>query len=106
MSEDLLGQSSPLCLLERCIETDYSSAALQTVASHFEFVHSMNVLHMHLDTWAIWRLGSPQIQIFMPSSLEIESIVAIVEIGELREEMQLVFGVKLRVWRLLGKREA
>ena len=85
MREDLFCEPSPFRLFKCCIEADNSSAALQTVSSHLEFVHCVDVLHVHFDTGTIRRLGSPHVQIFMSPSFEVQSVIAVVEISELGE---------------------
>ena len=61
MREDLLGQLSPLAFVKCLVETKYTSAPLQTVACHLELVHRMDVLHVHLDTRAVWCLRGPKV---------------------------------------------
>ena len=75
MCEQLFRQSSPLGLLERRIEAQDPTTALETIPSHFELVHRVHVLYVQLDARPIWRLGSPEVKVLMPTSLKVQRIV-------------------------------
>jgi hypothetical protein len=61
----------------------------------------MYVLNMHFNTGAIWCLGGPEVEVFVSSGFKIEGVVAVVEICELGEEMEVVLGIELGVWMTL-----
>lgn len=94
MCEDLLSQSSPFCFIESLVERKQSTTAFQTIASHLQFVHCMNILYMHLDTRTIRCLRCPHVKILMPTCFEIESIIAVVEIGKFGKKAKVIFGVQ------------
>ena len=97
MGKNLLRQLSPLALVKRLVKAEDSPTPLETIASHFKLVHGMNILHMQLDARTVRRLCSPHIQIFMPTRFKIEGVVAIMEVRELGEKPEVVFGVQLRI---------
>ena len=84
MCEHLLRELAPLALVKGLVETQDPSAPLQTVARHFELVHGVDVLHVHFDARSVRRLRRPQIEVFVAACLEVQSVVEIVEVGELR----------------------
>jgi hypothetical protein len=75
MCEQLFRQSSPLGLLKRRIEAQNPTTALETIPSHFELVHRVDVLYVQLDARPIWRLGRPEVQVLMPTRLKVQRIV-------------------------------
>ena len=97
MREDLLRELPPLALVERAVKAEQAAAALEAVARHLQFVHGVNVLDVQLDAGTIWRLCRPHVQIFVPSCLEIQRIVAIVKVCQFGKEMEIIFGIELCV---------
>ena len=59
-------------------------------------------MKMHLDRWAVWGLAHPDVQVFALPSLKEQHIVAIVEIRQLVELVQLGLGVELRIFPAVG----
>ena len=84
MCEHLLRELPPLALVKGFVKAQDPSAPLQTVARHFELVHGVNVLRVHFDARSVRRLRRPQIEVFMSAGLEVQGVVAIVEVGKLR----------------------
>ena len=84
MREQLLCELTPLGIVKGFVEAQNTSTALQAVARHFELVHGMDVLHVHFDARSVRRLRRPQIEVFMSAGLEVQGVVAIVEVGKLR----------------------
>ena len=82
MREHLFRQPSPLALVKCRIETDNSPTALQAVASHLQLVHRMDVLYMHPYAGPVGTLHRPHVQIFVPSCLEEQRVIAIVQVGK------------------------
>lgn len=103
--KDFFGQPPPLALVECFVEAQNTTAPLQTIACHLEFVHGMDVLDMQLDAWAIWGLCGPHVEVFVSTCFEIQCVVAVVEVGKFREEAEVIFGVELRIYehRFEGK---
>lgn len=99
MREDLLGELPPLALIELLREAQHATAALEAVSSHFELVHGVDILHVHLDTWTIRRFGCPHVEILVATCLEVQCIVAVVKVCQLRQEVEVVFGVQFRIWK-------
>lgn len=60
-------------------------------------VVQLTVLEMHLDCWAVGDLAHPYVEIFAFARLEEEDVVAVVQVGELAELVELGFGVELGV---------
>lgn len=87
MRKEFLRQPSPFRLIKRLVEADNAPTAFQAVARHFEFVHRVHILNEHLDRRAVRCFCCPQIEILMSPRLEVECVVAIVEISEFREEV-------------------
>ena len=75
MCEQFFRQSSPLRLLKRRIKTQDPTTALETIPGHFELVHRVHVLYVQLDARSIWRLGRPEVHVFMPTRLKVQRIV-------------------------------
>ena len=98
MREQLFCQPSPLCLIKSLVKRQQPSASLQAVSSHFQLVHRVDILYVHLDTWAIRCLRGPHVEVFMSPCLEIYRVVAVVQVGEFGQEIEMVFRVQLRVW--------
>lgn len=71
MCKQLFRQPSPLRLLKRRIEAQDPTTALETITGHLELVHRMHVLHMQLDARPIRRLGCPEVQVLVPTSLKV-----------------------------------
>ena len=84
MCEHLLRELPPLALVKGFVKAQDPSAPLQTVARHFELVHGVDVLHVHFDAGAVRRLRRPQIEVFVAACLEVQGVVTIVEVCELR----------------------
>ena len=53
MCQELLGQRLPLLALPIPIKCHQSPTSLQTISSHFQLVHRMNVLYMTFNTWTV-----------------------------------------------------
>jgi hypothetical protein len=87
MSENLFRQSTPLCFLETLVKAQDSSAPLETIPRHLQFVHRMHILHMHLYARPIRRLGRPEVQILVPPHLKVQRVITVVQICQLREEV-------------------
>ena len=77
MREDFLGQPAPFGFVKRFVEAQNAPATLETVTRHLEFIHSVDVLYKHFDTWSIRSLYRPHVKVFMASSFKIEGIVAV-----------------------------
>ena len=100
MSKHFLRQPPPFRIVKALVEAQEAAAALQAVARHLQLVHGVNVLHMHLDARPVGCLRGPHVEVLVSPCLEVEGIVAVVEIGEFREELQLLLRVQLRVWQV------
>lgn len=98
MSEHLLHELPMLITVEGAIKGQNSTTAFQAIPCHFEFIHSVHILDMQLDAGAIGSLSRPQIQVLVPPSLEVQGIVAVMQIGEFRKKVQVVFRIKLRIY--------
>ncbi len=98
MCEDLLGELPPLALIELLREVQDTTAALEAVASHFKFVHGVDVLDVHLDARTVRRLRCPYVEILVATCLKVEGVVAVVQVCELGQEIEVVFGVQFRIW--------
>lgn len=84
MREDLLGELPPLALIELLREAQHATAALEAVSRHFEFVHGVDILDVHLDTRTIGRFCCPHVEILMATCLKVQCIVAVVKVCQLR----------------------
>jgi hypothetical protein len=93
MCEQLFRQSTPFCLLERRIETQDPSTALEAVPCHLELVHRMHVLHVQLDARSIRCLGCPEVQVLVSPRLKIECVVTRVQICEFGQQVEVVLRV-------------
>ncbi|KAI3482422.1 hypothetical protein L1887_54980 [Cichorium endivia] len=100
LREHLLDERPVRLLVKLLVETENRARALETVAGHLELVHGVNVLHLELGRRSIGRLGRPHVQILALPRLKVERVVAVVELGELVEHVQLRLGIELAV--LLG----
>jgi hypothetical protein len=98
LCEHLFRQFPPFSIVKVTVEAQNASATLETVASHLEFVHGVHILNMHLDRRPVRSFGRPHIEILMPSGLKVQSVVTIMEVSELRQEMKMRLGVQLCVW--------
>jgi hypothetical protein len=87
MREHFLGKLSPLCLIKATIKAQDAPTAFQAVSGHLELVHGVHVLHMHLDRRSVRSLGCPHVKVLMPSCLEVQCVVAVVEVGEFGEKI-------------------
>lgn len=67
----LFCKSAPFSLIKAFIEAHDASAALKTITCHLKLIHSVDVLNMHLDAWAVWSFGCPEVEIFMAASLKV-----------------------------------
>ena len=63
----------------------------------------LTILQVHLDGRPIRRLAHPNVQVFPLARLEEEHIVAIVELGQLVQLVELGFRVKFGVFAAVGK---
>lgn len=97
MREHLLGQSAPLAVVKRFVKAQDTPASLQAVSRHFQLVHGVNVLYVQLDARSVRRLGRPHIKILVPTSFEVESIIAVIEVRKFRKQVQMTFGVQLGI---------
>lgn len=97
MRNHLLHQPPVLILIPSAIETDNPARTLQAIARHLQLVHRMNVLHMTLDGRAVGCARYPHVEVFVPTCLEEDGIVAAVQVGEFVEQIQrrstIQFGV-------------
>lgn len=94
MRKHLLNQLPPLRLLKASTKAQQPSTPLQTIPSHFQFVHRVHVLDVHLDRGPVGRFGRPEVEVLVPTGFEVERVVAIVEVCEFGEEGKLIFGVE------------
>jgi len=85
--KQLFRQPSPLALIKCRIEADNSTTAPQAVARHLQFVHRMDVLHVHPNAGPVGTLDCPHIQVFVPSRLKEQGVVAIMQVGKFTEHM-------------------
>ena len=97
MRKHLFDQLPILTTVEPLIEAHQTSAPLQAVSRQLELVHRVHVLHMHLDARPVRSLSSPEIQVLMSPRLEVERVVAVVQVGELGEQMDINAIVPLAV---------
>jgi len=58
---------------------------------------------VHLERGAIGRLGEPDVEVFAFARLEVHDVVAVVEVGELVELLELGFGVEFGVFAGVGE---
>ena len=93
MREHLLREPPPLALIKRLIKAHDPAAALQAVPRHLELVHRVHVLDVQLEARPVRRLRRPEVQILVPPRLEVERVVAVVQIRELGEEVEVIFRV-------------
>lgn len=93
----LFRQPSPRGLIKCRIEANNPATALQAVARHLQLVHRMDVLCVHPYAGPVGTLDCPHIQIFVPSRLQKQGVVAIVQVGEFTEHMEFAFGIKFRL---------
>ena len=91
MSEHLLRQLSPLCIIESFVKAQQPPASLQTIPCQLQFVHRVDVLDMQLDARSVGRLRSPHVQVFVTPGLEVECVVAVVQVRKFWEQIQLRF---------------
>ena len=63
----------------------------------------MNVLAVHLERGPVGRFGEPDVEVFALARLEVHDVVAVVEVGELVELLQLGFGVEFGVFAGVGE---
>lgn len=61
------------------------------------------VLEVHLHGRAIGRFADPYVEIFALSRFKEEDVVAVVELGEFVELVELGFGVELRIFAAMGE---
>ena len=85
--KQLLCQPSPLALIKCRIEADNPATAPQAVARHLQFVHRMDVLYVHPNAGPVGTLDCPHIQVFVPSRLKEQGVVAIMQVGKFTEHM-------------------
>ena len=97
MRENLFCQTTPLRFIKTGIKAQETSASFEAIASHLELVHGMDILYVHFDRGAVGSLGSPHVQILVPPSLKIEGVIAVVKVGELRQEVKVIFGIQFRI---------
>ena len=97
MCEDLLREAAPFRLVKRLVKAQEPSAALEAVSSHLQLVHRVHVLHMHLDTRAVRGLRRPEVQVFVSPRLEVERVVAVVEVGQFGKKIEMLLRVQFRV---------
>ena len=63
----------------------------------------MHVLRVHFDRRAVWGFGQPNVEVFAFARLEEEDVVAVVEVGELVELVELGFCVEFGVFFAVGE---
>ena len=61
------------------------------------------VLEMHLHGRAVGRFADPYVEVFALARFEEEDVVAVVELGEFVEPVELGFGVELRIFAAMGE---
>jgi len=61
------------------------------------------VLEMHLQGRAIGRFADPYVEVFALSRFEEEDVVAVVELGQFVELVELGLGVELRIFAAVGE---
>lgn len=71
MSEHLLCQTTPLCVIKAFVKAYDATAAFEAISCHLEFIHGVDVLDVHFDTRTVWRLRRPKIKILMPTSFKV-----------------------------------
>jgi hypothetical protein len=89
MCKDLFSQLAPFSLVETTVKAKDPSTTLETVTSHLQLVHSVYVLHVHLNGRPIRSLGCPHVQVLMPSGFKIQGVVTVVEVCELGQQVQV-----------------
>lgn len=90
MHKEFLRQSTPSSLLECLIKAQQPPASLQTITRHFQFVHRVDVLDVKLDARTVRGFRHPHVQILMSACLEVQSVVAVMEVSEFREKSELI----------------
>lgn len=98
MREHLLQQLPLLLGVPLAIKHTDPSAPLETVSSHLQLVHRVDVLHVALDTRSVWCPRCPHVEVLVSACFKVEGIVAAVQVGELVEEVECGFGVEFGVW--------
>jgi hypothetical protein len=88
---------SPLLLLPLPIKHADPPAPLEAVPRHLELVHRVQVLHVALRRGPVGRAREPEVEVLVSSRLEVERVVARVQVGELVEQVKGGFGVELGV---------
>jgi hypothetical protein len=88
MTQHLLHQPSPLLLLPLPIKHADPPAPLEAVPRHLELVHRVQVLHVALRRGPVGRAREPEVEVLVSSRLEVERVVARVQVGELVEELE------------------
>ena len=86
MSEHLLDKLAPLRLVKRSVKAEDAPRALQAISSHLQLVHGVDILDVELHARAVRRFCCPHIQVFMPSCLEVQSVVTVVKVSKFRQE--------------------
>lgn len=97
MREQLLEQAPMRLAVERAVEGDDRSAALETVADHLELVHRVRVEDVEARRRSVGRPREPHVELAAPPRLEVDGVVAGREVGELIDLPELVLGVELGV---------
>lgn len=98
MRKDLLAHAAPRLVVELLGKAEDGARALEAVAAQLELVHGVRVLDVQLDARPVRRLGGPHVQVRVAPRLEVERVVARVQVRELGQQPQLVLRVQLRVW--------
>lgn len=100
LNEDLLEELPFSGGLELTIERQQWARSQQTVSSHSQLIHSVDVLGVEFDGGSLWGLGKPDIEILLLSGLEVDGGVAVLKVGDLVQVLDAILGVELGL--LLG----
>lgn len=77
--------------------------ALEWVSSQLELIHSVNILNMKLSRWTVWSLAYPHVQILAFSYFKEDTVVAVAELSEFVQYVQMWFRIKFRVFLRMGE---
>ena len=98
MRQQFLDDSQVRHLIESSIEGENRPRAFQTVAGEIQLFHSVQVLSVQFHGGPVRRFGQPHVQVAGFAGFEEEDVVAVVQVGELVELVELGLGVELRIF--------